>query len=75
MTKRKESAKPDKTCPWCNETYASSHRCPHACHVPRALTKSRPGGLAASATVIRARPGLRIPSEHWCLVNPTMRHT
>lgn len=28
MSKRKESVKPDKTCPWCNETYASSHRCP-----------------------------------------------
>ena len=42
--------------------------------VPRALTKSRPEGLAASARVTQVRPGHRIPSEHRYLVNPTMRH-
>ena len=37
----------------------------------RALTKSRPGGLAASTTVTCARPESRISSEHRYMVNPT----
>ena len=41
----------------------------------RTLTKSRPEGFAASAKGPQVRPGHGNPSEHWYMVNPTMRHT